>query len=161
MCIWSSPYHTKIKTLIQHVEVTVKIPYTKTDEKAPKNLEVQVNLEYLSDGSRMYFFPCDDVKIAVSGNKPEEERCGDEALNKFILANINMPVNLCSLEGTVIVQFSVINDGYVFDMSILEENGGGCGEEVLRVVKKMPKWMPVAARLSYRNEVYKLQVKFK
>lgn len=46
------------------------------------------------------------------------------------------------IEGRVIVQFVVNEDGDISDAVVKRGIGGGCDEEALRVVKSMPKWKP-------------------
>lgn len=46
------------------------------------------------------------------------------------------------VEGQVIVQFVVCEDGTLCKESIVKRLGSGCDEEVLRVIKRMPNWKP-------------------
>ena len=42
----------------------------------------------------------------------------------------------------MIVEFVVDEDGRISDVKVLRDIGSGCGQEAVRVVKMMPKWMP-------------------
>lgn len=69
---------------------------------------------------------------------------GNEALLKFIYDNIQYPEMAVStgIEGTVHTEFIIEKDGSIGDVKLLKGIGGGCDEEVLRVLKKLPRWKP-------------------
>jgi protein TonB len=50
------------------------------------------------------------------------------------------------IEGSAIVQFTVMEDGKISDVKLLRDPGGGCGKEAMRIVKMMNKpnlrWTP-------------------
>ncbi len=46
------------------------------------------------------------------------------------------------ITGTVVIQFVVDKEGNVSNPVVVKDIGGGCGEEALRVVKKMERWNP-------------------
>ena len=64
--------------------------------------------------------------------------------NKYLMENLRYPTNAQQkgIEGTVIVAFVVNTDGTTTDIEILRSVGGGCDEEVIRIVKGSPKWTP-------------------
>ena len=64
--------------------------------------------------------------------------------NKYLSENLRYPPNAQrkGIEGTVIVTFVVNTDGTTTDIEILRSVGGGCDEEVIRIVKGSPKWTP-------------------
>jgi TonB family protein len=64
--------------------------------------------------------------------------------NKYLSENLRYPPNaqLKGIEGTVIVAFVVNTDGTTTDIQILRSVGGGCDEEVIRIVQGSPKWNP-------------------
>ena len=69
---------------------------------------------------------------------------GYEALLKFIQDNLHYPKKALQkrIEGRVYVTFVVERDGTITNPRILRDIGGGCGAEAIRLVKKMPKWLP-------------------
>ncbi|HRS54282.1 MAG TPA: energy transducer TonB [Bacteroidales bacterium] len=69
---------------------------------------------------------------------------GEEARIKFIASNIKYPqiARENGIEGKVFVTFVVEKDGSITNVKLLRDIGGGCGEEAIRVVKAMPKWIP-------------------
>lgn len=46
------------------------------------------------------------------------------------------------IQGVVLVSFIVEENGEITNPEVLKGIGGGCDEEVLRIVNKMPKWNP-------------------
>ena len=69
---------------------------------------------------------------------------GEQAMMKFVAENINYPQEAKDKEiaGHVFVSFVVEKDGSVDEVKVMRGIGGGCDEEVVRVVKAMPKWKP-------------------
>ncbi|MCB9081255.1 MAG: TonB family protein [Lewinellaceae bacterium] len=95
---------------------------------------------------------------------PEKrQNCSNQALFGHILKNMRYPetARKDSLEGTVIVEFVVDKQGYVSQSKILKDIGGGCGEEVLRVVNSMARWNPGEQRGRNVNVQFRLPVRFK
>ena len=64
---------------------------------------------------------------------------GKDAMYKFINENINYPVNAKRnrIQGEVILTVDLTADGKANNIKVVKNIGGGCGEEVLRVVKLM------------------------
>jgi TonB family protein len=64
--------------------------------------------------------------------------------NKYLSENLRYPLDAQrkGIEGTVIVAFVVNTDGTTTDIEILRSVGGGCDEEVIRIVQGSPKWTP-------------------
>ncbi len=69
---------------------------------------------------------------------------GTEALYTFLAGNIKYPqvARESNIQGTVFVTFVIEQDGTVSNATILRGIGGGCDNEAVRVVQKMPKWSP-------------------
>lgn len=66
---------------------------------------------------------------------------GVEAFKKFMLRNLRQPDDLEEGEKVVVlVKFIVETDGSIVNAEILQ--GGRYDEDVLKVVKKMPRWKP-------------------
>jgi TonB family protein len=87
---------------------------------------------------------------------------GNDALLKFIGSNITYPSKAreAGIHGTVYAQFVVECDGGVSDVKIIRDIGAGCGEEVIRVVKNMPKWTPGKKQGEAVRVIFTLPVKF-
>lgn len=69
---------------------------------------------------------------------------GIPALTAFLSRNLVYPAKAqeAGIQGKVIVRFVVGNDGSLSDVKVVRGIGGGCDEEALRVIRKMPKWNP-------------------
>ncbi len=67
---------------------------------------------------------------------------GDAARIKFLQDNIKYPqmARESGIQGTIYVSFVVETDGSVTDVRVLRSIGGGCDEEAIRVINRMPKW---------------------
>ncbi|MEI7595784.1 MAG: TonB family protein [Bacteroidota bacterium] len=69
---------------------------------------------------------------------------GLEEMYAFIAENIKYPVLAReeNISGTVHLSFIVRKNGKITDIKILRPIGGGCEEEAVRVIEKMPNWRP-------------------
>lgn len=88
---------------------------------------------------------------------------GDQELLKYLAENIKYPpmARENNIQGTVVLSFLIGKDGKVSDVSVLNEIGGGCGKEALRVVKAMPPWIPGEANGHAVKVRYSLPVRFR
>ena len=88
---------------------------------------------------------------------------GIDSLYAFIQRNLRYPEKAFNdkIEGTVYVSFYVEKDGDISGITLLRDIGGGCGDEVVRVVKMMPKWIPGKQRGIPVRTQFNLPVKFK
>ncbi|MCF8331632.1 MAG: energy transducer TonB [Bacteroidales bacterium] len=69
---------------------------------------------------------------------------GESERFHYLAENINYPefAREHGIQGTVFVTFVVEKDGRITNPEILRGIGGGCDEDVIRIVKQMPKWKP-------------------
>ena len=71
---------------------------------------------------------------------------GQEAWRKYLVKNLkpNTPVKKKAPAGTytVIIRFIVARDGSISDIAAETSHGYGMEEEVIRIIKKGPKWNP-------------------
>lgn len=83
--------------------------------------------------------------------------------NKYLSENLRYPeaAQEKGIEGTVIVAFVVNTDGAVSDIEILRGIGGGCDEEVYRIVKGSPNWTPGMAGGKPVRSRMRLPLRFK
>ena len=88
---------------------------------------------------------------------------GQAALNQYLADNIKYPAmareNL--IEGTVYAKILVDELGTIVDVSFPKPLGYGLEEEVLRVIKGMPKLIPAEDHSKPVKTMYTLPVKFK
>ena len=87
---------------------------------------------------------------------------GEDSLYAFLSRNISYPAEAKAkgIEGRVYVTFVVGKDGTLSNCRILRDIGAGCGEEVLRVLRKMPKWTPGKHRGKNVRVQFNLPVNF-
>jgi periplasmic protein TonB len=85
---------------------------------------------------------------------------GDESRLYFLRKNIRYPEAAikAGVQGVVMVVFIIEMDGSLSNVEVGKGIGGGCDEEALRVVKRMPKWEPAkrggrAVRLMIRMPI--------
>lgn len=69
---------------------------------------------------------------------------GDKAMQEFIRKELRYPAAAkdASIQGTVYVNFVVDATGEVGNIKLIRGIGGGCDEEAMKMVSKMPKWKP-------------------
>lgn len=85
-----------------------------------------------------------DNQIFTAVEQQAEFPGGQNALMKFLSANIVYPeaARLNNIQGRVIVKFVVETDGSITTPVIAKGIDKDLDREALRVVKKMPKWIP-------------------
>lgn len=104
-------------------------------------------------------FPgCED-----ESNKDERKKCAETKMLEYIYKNIKYPAiaRENGVEGTVVITFVVEKDGAITDARIARDIGAQCGQEALRVVDEMPKWIPGKQRGRAVRVQFNLPVKFK
>lgn len=99
---------------------------------------------------------------ALAMDEKELKKCSDKAMLDFIYSEVRYPAlaRENGIEGTVVVSFVIEKDGAITGLKILREIGGGCGNEVKRIVKKMPKWVPGKQQGRSVRVQFNLPVKF-
>lgn len=87
---------------------------------------------------------------------------GEEARMKYLQENIKYPemAKESGIQGTVHLKFVIEKDGSVSNVSVQRGIGGGCDEEAVRVVKKMPKWQPAKQRGRPVRVWFNMPIKF-
>lgn len=75
---------------------------------------------------------------------PAEFPGGIARARQFIGNNLEYPRKAiqAEIQGTVQVKFTIEIDGSINNIEIVRKLGYGCDEEVIRVIKRMPKWTP-------------------
>ena len=74
---------------------------------------------------------------------------GEVAMLGFISQNIRYPLSAIVLgkEGRVTARFVVDKDGSIKDdVEIVQSSNPDCEQEVIRVIRAMPKWKPVVSK---------------
>lgn len=88
---------------------------------------------------------------------------GDVARIKYLAKNLRYPGQAAEdgIQGTVYVSFIVKTDGSITNVKLLRRIGGGCDEEAIRVVSKMPQWKPGSQNGKKVDVLYHMPVHFK
>ena len=106
--------------------------------------------------------PDEGTVFTIVEEMPQFPGGGEAALIKYLQANIKYPpiARENGITGTVYVNFIIDKEGKVSQAKVLRGIGGGCDEEALRIVNKMPQWSP--GRQNGRNVIvsYNLPVRF-
>ncbi len=68
---------------------------------------------------------------------------GFSSMTNFLISNLHFPAAAreASIHGTVYISFLIDKEGNIKDANVMRGIGGGCDEEALRVVNKMPIWI--------------------
>ena len=84
-----------------------------------------------------------DVPFVIVEQMPQFPG-GEKEMMKFIKNNLRYPTvaTEMGISGTVIVNFVVDKDGKITRIKVVRGIGGGCDEEAVRVLSKMPAWSP-------------------
>ncbi len=119
---------------------------------------VEPEITYNVVGKMPRFSGCEDATLDEAAIK----QCAERKLFTFLKKNLKYPAiaRENGIEGLVVVQFIVEKDGRISDMKVVRPVGGGCSKEALRVVEKMPKWIPGEQRGRPVKVRFNLPVKF-
>jgi len=87
---------------------------------------------------------------------------GEEKLFKYLSEETKYPqmAKDAGIQGVVFVTFVVMENGSIQNVKVVRGIGGGCDEEAVRVVKKMPKWKPGKQRGKPVRVQYNLPIRF-
>lgn len=129
---------------VRNVNVWYTLPIVFKLNNDQKNINHSPNI--------LYSIPCDQGPIfPLCTNLPtrsEMAECTPMKMLEFIYSNINYPSLAAShgLEGRVVLSFMVTTDGNIENVQIVNDIGGGCGEEAKRALLKSNKlknkWLP-------------------
>lgn len=87
---------------------------------------------------------------------------GNRAFRQYLEKNIAYPeeAKAQKIEGTVTVDFFVEPDGSVTGFTIIRGIGGGCDEELIRLIKEGPKWIPTKRDNTPVRDKVRVRLKF-
>jgi TonB family protein len=87
---------------------------------------------------------------------------GTRAFKQYLERNIRYPQQAITnkVEGRVTVQFTVESDGGLSNFVVLKGIGSGCDEEVIRLIKEGPQWIPTKREGAPLKDEAKVRVKF-
>lgn len=87
---------------------------------------------------------------------------GTSSMMNFLAENILYPISALErdIQGMVVLRFIVEIDGKISNIQVVRKVGGGCDEEAIRVVEKMPAWIPGRQNGKKVRVYFVLPVKF-
>lgn len=105
----------------------------------------------------------DENKIYNNVNVGSEPQFpgGIPEFRKLFYSEFKLPESLKDTKGFIYLSFIVEKDGSLSDIKVIRDMGSGTGDEAIRVLKEMPKWIP--GKLSGKEVrcEYKIPVVFK
>ncbi len=154
-----------------HVETVVAEPEIDVVEEVEEKEEVEIdlnNIPEITGGFGQQEETTELVKMSpitevlpVADVMPEFPG-GTKEMYKFIYKHIDYP-DLClelGVQGKTYIQFTVWRDGTIRDITIGQTTHKLLGEEALRVVDLMPKWIPGKVNGKDVNVSFSLPVNF-
>jgi len=84
---------------------------------------------------------------------------GQQSMDKFLRENINLPQGTI-IKGKVRVAFIVTKDGEICDVRITSKPKKYIDNEIIRVIKMMPKWVPGINESEFIDSYYLMDIKF-
>ncbi|MFZ1704550.1 MAG: M56 family metallopeptidase [Saprospiraceae bacterium] len=137
-----------------------KAPNAPAPPKATKQVsEVTKSIDMMP---RFYDKSCENNE-----SMEQKENCSRSKLMEYIAANIKYPQSAKndSIEGMVVAQFIVSQNGKIKDISILKEPGSGCGDAVKSLLLDMNHrpnlWIPGVHEGKKVAVAYTIPVRFK
>jgi TonB family protein len=87
---------------------------------------------------------------------------GNRAFRQYLEKNIAYPeeAKAQKIEGRVTVDFFVEPDGTLTGFTIIRGIGGGCDEELIRLIKEGPKWIPTKRDNTPVRDKVRVRLKF-
>ena len=121
---------------------TIKVEEAKKDTIQPKN-NSQMKDIIVHKESMPRFPGCEYIQ----GGHKEKKACADKKMLQYVYRNLIHPLEAKrnGIEGTVVINFTVGEDGKLKDIKAENDIGGSCAKEALRVIKKMQQeriWIP-------------------
>lgn len=104
-----------------------------------------------------------DSAVVEQPDEMPEFPGGSVKLYSFLGNNLEYPTSAADidLQGKVIVEFVVCEDGSICNEKIIKSFNKDCADEVLRVIKKMPAWTPGKKYGKKVKAKYRLPVEFR
>ena len=108
--------------------------------------------------SRPRFPGCEDKNLKGK----ELDKCANESLTTFINKHMRYPKSARKnrIEGKALYSFVIDKEGNMINIKALHSMSNDINKECLRVLKKMPKWIPGMQRGQHVKVSYKLPIKF-
>lgn len=131
------------------------------EKKLEQQAKVEENLKTVSSdtsGTNLY-----SEEIFMKVEIPAEFPGGPIAFGKFVGENIKYPDYAIKnkVDGIVYVHVIVGNDGTLSDIKIYKGIEESCNNEVLRVLKLSPKWVPARQKAKFVRQRMIVPIRFR
>lgn len=119
-----------------------------------------IELEEIS--RKICSFPSNEVSDPYPIEQMARFPGGDNELTRFITSNIKYPYSAREMEteGLVVAKFVIQKNGSVGNIQIASGLNYACDKEVLKVIRKMPKWIPARQNGQSISTSFILPVRF-
>ena len=135
--------HTIFRLSILLLALTCSMGVTAQTSKAAQNNGLPVSLPSTNKGDTITEREFTSKVYDVVDEHPHFPG-GNGALLDWLSKNIHYTSGCASIQGRVVVSFFVEPDGSLSDIELVRKVAPELDEEVLRVVKAMPKWIPAS-----------------
>jgi len=87
---------------------------------------------------------------------------GNRAFKQYLEKNIQYPeeAKINKVQGRVTVEFYVETDGDLAEFTVIKGIGSGCDEELIRLIKEGPKWIPTKKDNAPIRDKARVRLKF-
>ncbi len=87
---------------------------------------------------------------------------GKKAYNKYLESKLQFPEEALKnkIKGKASIEFKVNKDGSLSDFRVIKKLGYGCEEEIIRLVKEGPKWIPTTEDSKPIESTARVQLRF-
>lgn len=132
------PKSEELRLVDDDVEIAPEI--AEETQAAPQETPVEPDKQEQPEVVDMYDEPVD---FRVVEDLPQFPGGAAEFM-KWLTKNLRYPATAQhqQVKGRVVAQFIINRDGSVTDLELTEHLNGACDNEVLRVLRMMPKWQP-------------------
>ena len=136
------PLHTTLRLGILLLVLTCSMGVPAQTSKAAQNNNQPVSLPSTNEGDTITEREFTGKVFDIMDESPHFPG-GNGAMLDWLSKNIHYTSGCASIHGRVVVSFFVEPDGSLSDIELVQKVDPELDNEVLRVVKAMPKWIPV------------------
>ena len=154
------PLHTTLRLSILLLVLTCFMGVTAQTSKAAQNNTQPVSPQSTNEGDTITEREFAGKVFDIVDENPHFPG-GNGAMLDWLSKNIHYSSGCASLQGRVVVSFYVEPDGSLSDIELVQKVDPELDEEVLRVVKAMPKWIPASQNNNPIRAKYTLPIEFR
>lgn len=142
--------------------IGLKTTEVKVNDRQEVNVSLSLDATQLSEVVTVGY----GVQSAGESSPPTVDmthpESGNRSFKQYLERNIRYPeqARLNKVEGRVTVQFTVETDGSLTNFIVLRGIGSGCDEELIRLIKEGPKWIPTKKDNVPVQDKAKVRLKF-